>query len=67
MVIIPNVALIAGNVFESERHDCPYYEGICINAGVDQCTHPRNTAVGETVCDIDCCPILAGQQKEGGR
>ncbi|MDE2427019.1 MAG: hypothetical protein KGO96_14060 [Elusimicrobia bacterium] len=43
--------------FEQDRQECPCYEGIKINHGVDQCTHPDNRGP-ENWCDRQSCPLL---------
>lgn len=54
--------------FQADREDCPCYEGVKINAGVDQCTHPDNRAP-ENWCDPERCPVLRAMhahQVQGG-
>ena len=46
--------------FEIARLDCPCYEGISINAGVSQCSHPRASAI-ESACELFACPALADE------
>ena len=46
------------DAFEDERHNCPCYQGISINAGVSQCIHVGNCGE-ESVCCIEDCPIVA--------
>ena len=43
--------------FDADRQDCPCYEGVKINAGVVQCTHPDNRDP-ENWCDRESCPLL---------
>lgn len=43
--------------FEADRENCPCYEGVKINAGVDQCAHPDNRD-SENWCDRESCPLL---------
>ena len=43
--------------FEDDRENCPCYEGVKINDGVDQCLHPDNRTAGNW-CALDTCPLL---------
>lgn len=43
--------------FEADRENCPCYEGVKINAGVDQCIHPENRGP-ENWCERESCPLL---------
>lgn len=47
--------------FDKDREECPCYEGIKINEGVDQCTHPGNRAPGNW-CDRESCPLLRARE-----
>lgn len=37
---------------------CIYYEGVSINDGVDQCTHPDAPGAPETCCAFEYCPLV---------
>ena len=47
--------------FDEDREACPCYEGIKINDGVDQCTHPDRLDA-ETWCESHNCPLLWRQE-----
>lgn len=43
--------------FEQDRENCPCYEGIKINQGVDQCMHPGNRE-SDNWCEWESCPLV---------
>lgn len=52
----PLVMPIDEDAFAAKREECPCYEGIHVNDGVNQCMHPD--ADGEW-CEPEECPLVA--------
>lgn len=57
---------VRADEFDKDREGCPCYEGVKVNDGVDQCTHPSRSDV-ETWCEANRCPLLRACEIDAAR